>query len=320
MRRGARVSLVALFAVIGLAVAWVLVPGRAETPMAVLVPAPEPPPPPPPPKPGPPVLAVKVDNVAQARPPVGVRAADAVYVEPVEAGLSRLIAVFGRHRPPVVGPVRSARETDLRLLPQLGGPTLGFSGAAPEILPMVDASPLIDASPERVPEAYFRDNARPSPHNLMVRPDQLPPGGRWSPRARLSFGPPPAGGVPAGHREVRYERASIGFDWAPRQRRWLVSMDGAPFRDGRGSFGASTVVLQTVPVSQSAFSDSLGNASPLVHSVGGGRAVVLRDGRAFEATWSRPAPDAPTTYRTPDGERIDFAPGQVWTVFVPQGG
>ncbi|MGH3195646.1 MAG: DUF3048 domain-containing protein [Streptosporangiaceae bacterium] len=41
-----------------------------------------------------PVLAVKIDNVAQARPQTGLSQADIVYVLPVEGGLTRLLAIF----------------------------------------------------------------------------------------------------------------------------------------------------------------------------------------------------------------------------------
>src|ERR1051326_8332557 len=56
-----------------------------------------------------PVLAVKIDNLVDARPQTGVSRADIVYVLPVEGGLSRLMAVFSSAYPPGVGPVRSAR-------------------------------------------------------------------------------------------------------------------------------------------------------------------------------------------------------------------
>ena len=60
-----------------------------------------------------PVLAVKIDNLAPARPQTGLASADIVYVLPVEGGLSRFLAVYSSHVPPVIGPVRSAREDDL---------------------------------------------------------------------------------------------------------------------------------------------------------------------------------------------------------------
>ncbi|WP_432279448.1 DUF3048 domain-containing protein [Nocardia carnea] len=64
-------------------------------------------------------------------PPVGLAAADVVDVEPVEGGVSRLATVFSADKPPVIGPVRSARETDLTLLTQFGNPVPASSGAHP---------------------------------------------------------------------------------------------------------------------------------------------------------------------------------------------
>lgn len=74
------------------------------------------------------VLAVKIDNVRAARPQTGLDAADVVYAEQVEGGLSRLMAVYASKFPKVIGPVRSARESDLELLRQFDEPTLAFSG------------------------------------------------------------------------------------------------------------------------------------------------------------------------------------------------
>lgn len=271
----------------------------------------------PPPPPGPPVLAVKVDNLAEARPPVGIGAADEIYVEPVEGGLSRLLAVFASHQPAVVGPVRSARETDLQLLPQFGHPTLAFSGAAPGLLPRIASAPLQGVTPGDDPRAYFRDDARVSPHNLFLHPDRLPPGAGWSPGAAPLFGPTPPGGTPTQHQEVHYVLATIGFDWSPADGRWLVSMDGGPYSAAdSGRLAASTVVIQQVPIGQSSFSDVKGTPSPIATTIGSGHALVLRDGQAFEANWSRPAPDAGTTYTTTSGQPLPFAPGQVWTVFT----
>ncbi|MEY8039755.1 DUF3048 domain-containing protein [Saccharopolyspora cebuensis] len=279
----------------------------------------EPPEAPPPPPPGPPVLAVKIDNAPAGRPPTGLEAADLVHVEPVEAGISRLIGVFASEIPPVVGPVRSARQTDLRLLGQYGRPALAFSGAAPELLPEIHRAPVVAASPREVPGAFYRGAGRP-PHDLYVRTGRLPAGQPWSPRFPLVFGAAPPGGVPTEAHEVRYRAARIGFGWTEAERGWRVSMDGEPYATADGTpVLASTVVLQHVRVTGSRIQDVGGNVSPFAETVGTGRAVVLRDGRAFEGTWSRPAPDAGTTYRSPAGEVLPFAPGQVWVVLVPAG-
>lgn len=242
-----------------------------------------------------------------------------IFVEPVEGGLTRIAAVFASHVPPVVGPVRSARETDIDLLAQFGHPTLAFSGEASALQQRIDSASLTDASANNVPGAYFRDKSRVSPHNLFVHPAALPPGAGWSPLAQPVFGPAPSGGIPATHQEVHYPEAAVAFDWSPQDGRWQVSMDGKPFvAADSGPLEAGTVIIESVPVRQSGISDVAGNPSPLADTVGTGHAVVLRDGQSFDATWSRPSPTTGTSYTTSSGKPIPFAPGQVWTVLVPQ--
>ena len=65
------------------------------------------------------VIAVKVENIDAARPQVGLRQADIVFVEEVEGAQTRLVAVYHTAFPSRLGPVRSARGTDVQLLPLL---------------------------------------------------------------------------------------------------------------------------------------------------------------------------------------------------------
>ena len=63
-----------------------------------------------------PVLVVKLDNTRFAQPHAGLDRADIVYIEEVEYGITRLAAVFSSNVPQRIGPVRSARITDIDLL------------------------------------------------------------------------------------------------------------------------------------------------------------------------------------------------------------
>ncbi|HLH58658.1 MAG TPA: DUF3048 domain-containing protein, partial [Streptosporangiaceae bacterium] len=119
-----------------------------------------------------PVLAVKIDNIVQARPQTGLTAADIVYVLPVEGGLTRFMAVYSSHLPPVVGPVRSAREDDLELLRQFGRPAFAYSGATPHLLPFIHRARVVDLYAGLV-GGYYRSPSRAAPHNLYARPAQL---------------------------------------------------------------------------------------------------------------------------------------------------
>jgi hypothetical protein len=52
---------------------------------------------------------------------------------------------------------------------------------------------------------------------------------------------------------------------------------------------------------------------------GSGTAVVLRDGRACNARWSRPGPSSGTAFTTPSGQPMTFARGPVWIVLAAGG-
>src|SRR5436190_722963 len=61
------------------------------------------------------IVAVKIDNAPEARPPLGLGQTDMVYEELAEGGLTRFVAMFLQNEPDPVGPVRSARLTDIYL-------------------------------------------------------------------------------------------------------------------------------------------------------------------------------------------------------------
>jgi len=267
------------------------------------------------------VLAVKIDNIAQARPHTGLGRADIVYVLPVEGGLTRLLAIFSSDVPPVTGPVRSAREADLELLAQFGRPAFAYSGATPELLPVVGKARIVDLYSGRTPASsgYFRDPARPAPHNLYAHASRLLGQAHGASKAHdigFRFGPAPGGGQARPAQSVSYPAASLTFTWSADRDRWLVSMDRAPAAstdDGRLS--AATVVIQYTTVSTSRFLEA-GARPPYARTTGSGDALVLRDGRAYDARWSRPAADGGTTFTTVSGRPMTFAPGPVWVVLA----
>ncbi len=269
-----------------------------------------------------PVLAVKIDNVAAARPQTGLGAADLVYVEQVEGGVTRLLAVYSSRLPDRVGPVRSARESDISLLRPFGRPALAYSGAQTKLNPLLGAAPLDLVTEANAPAAFRRSPDRPAPHNLYVRPahalDAAPDASDARP-VGLRFGPAPPGGAATTTETVRFPAARYTFTWSAADRAWRVALDGrAMTTTDTGPLAPATVVVQRVTVRPSAFRDATGAVSPYTETTGSGTATVLRDGRAYEARWSRPDPAGGTAFTTPGGDPLAFAPGQVWFVLAPR--
>ncbi|MET9022684.1 DUF3048 domain-containing protein [Actinopolymorpha sp. NPDC004070] len=266
------------------------------------------------------VLAVKIDNVPPARPAAGLARADIIYVEQVEGGLSRILAVFSSHVPATLGPVRSARESDIELLRQFGRPALAYSGANSTVLGKLAKSPAYDVSPAHAGAAYFRGGSRPAPHNLYARTGALLARAPKASTARdigFRFGAPPPGGRAVTSQQVRYPSFRADFGWSAKTQRWRVSMDGTPMRATDGAPPApATVVVQYTDIRRSTLKDSAGNYTPYTRTVGSGRALVLRNGRAYDARWSRPRAAAGTRFTTTSGRPMTFAPGQTLVMFA----
>jgi Protein of unknown function (DUF3048) N-terminal domain/Protein of unknown function (DUF3048) C-terminal domain len=266
------------------------------------------------------VVAVKIDNIAEARPPTGLTQADIIYLLPVEGGLSRIFAVFSSHFPPVIGPVRSAREDDLELLRQFGRPAFAYSGATPHLLPFIHRARIIDLYAGTA-GGYFRDQNRVAPHNLYAHSSQLQTQAHDASKAHdigFRFGPAPAGGRTLTEFGISYSAASFTFRWSAAAGKWLSWMDGkaATATEG-GQLGAPTIVIQYTTVRTSRFTE-YGSRPPYAESTGSGTGVVLRGGKAYDIRWSRPNADGGTTFTTTAGKPMTFAAGQVWVVLAPK--
>ena len=143
-----------------------------------------------------PVVAAKIENTAAARPQSGLDAADVVYEELTEGGITRFAAVFQSRVPELVGPIRSGRGVDAVVLPPYQS-LLALAGARPDVLAALrDAGIALEEEGEG---ALFRDRSRSAPHNVYATGEDLfaraaaevpPASPAWS------FDPrPPAGAI-----------------------------------------------------------------------------------------------------------------------------
>jgi hypothetical protein len=268
-----------------------------------------------------PVIVVKIDDTAFAHPQVGIRDADVVYIEQVEGGLTRLAAVFSSKIPSVIGPVRSARITDLELFAQYGKIGFAYSGAQRKLLPEIAAANLFDIGANRYgAEFYKNDPLRVAPYAMMVSAPELI-------QEAQSRGAAIANAKPMGWNfgdqsplaeeiesiAISWPAGRYGATWSHSEERWLLSHNGIADLDETGyQLGPENIVVQLVSITDSIYKDKVGGVTPFTATVGTGDCYLLRNGTSLPCRWSRTSAESGTSFTDINGEEIFFAPGKIW--------
>jgi len=263
------------------------------------------------------VFAVKFDDTNDAHPQQGVESADVVYLTQVEAGLTRLMGIYSSNYPEVLGPIRSARISDLSILGEYGRVGFLYSGAQSKMRPVIAESNLINLSAERNPPSiYFNDPSRRSPYSMMVKPNLLlekaadvelakKPGWQHGPRAK--------GAKKIISAEINWPNSGYEAYWSAIDRKFLLKHNSRENIASSGiQLGSPMMVIQMVKISPSEYGDKFGGVTPKSEVIGSGHGYLLRNQRVVKALWNRATLSEPTTWSLEDGSPAFFAPGQIW--------
>ncbi len=275
-------------------------------------------------------VVVKIDNVSAARPQIAINQADIVYEELVEAGFTRLAAVFHSKMPSTIGPVRSARSTDIGIAVSFDYPVFAYSGANSIFERLVARARLADRGAEVTGQFYRRSGGRAAPHNLFTSAPRL------LNSAADRNGPPPhfayrdkgegiAADVPtASTIRLRYQRGGgvpIHYEWDAARKGWARWQNNRAHRDVAGvQVAPENVVVQIVPYADAGLTDKHGEDLLEAQLVGSGEALVFTNGHVYTATWTKPTLRSVTTYTDADGNHIKLTRGKTWVSLVPPGG
>ncbi len=256
-----------------------------------------------------PLLAAKLDNHPAARPQTGLAEADVVIVALVE-GQTRLVPLWHSEWPEAIGPVRSGRLVDADILPAFA-PAVAMSGADTMVWPE-----LVDTGLPIVSEGdagYYREPARPGPHNLYLETDALIEAAAGQPAGAAALRhdrATPGGGEPAEVVTLTYPSLAGTYDWRWEGRGWSRAQDGEDHLDPDGEpLVAANVAVLTV--------DWVGAERRPFEPLGGGEARYLRDGEVFEGTWRMPDRGEPYELLDADGEPFPLAEGPLWIELLP---
>lgn len=275
-------------------------------------------------------LAIKIGNSVPERPQAGLDRADLVYEEIVEGGVTRFMAVFLTNQSPRVGPVRSVRTVDHKILQPLGA-LFGYSGGVPPVIEELRETPgVTDVGADVVGGAYRRDSNRDAPYNLYSATDRLwtgrdgtPPGPQFaflsSDEDRATDGQETANDVKlsfSSRSQVRYvfdEKLGL-YERYDGDEPHLVEGPG----DGV-HLAFTNVLIQMVSVSAGSTVDRSGELSRDIRMLGRGSAVLFRGGKAIRGTWQREGIEDVTTFVASSGEPLRLAPGTTIVELIPQG-
>ena len=316
--------------------------GSIESQPVAAAPTPTPTPPPPPPVLWPltgldsghalarPALAVKVENSVEARPQTGLGAADLVWEEVVEGGITRYVAVYHSTLPADIGPIRSIRPMDAAIAAPLHG-LVAFSGGQPAFVDEVADAGSQVVSNDAGAAGFYRTDARSAPHDVYADPTTL-----LAQADRQHLADPPAqfdiavagnqptavtAGTPAATLALQLSGVSRpNWTWSAPDGRWVRAEGGTPAveADGTPLRAVNVVVLRTESV-DTGTTDPAGNPVPETLLVGTGEALVATGGHTLAVTWVKKAVGERLVLRGSDGNPVRLAPGNTWVELVPSG-
>ena len=276
---------------------------------------------------------VKVANYpASGRPHAGLSSADLVFEYYIGYGSNRFVGVFYGEDAEQIGPVRSGRLVDPQLVGMYQG-ILGFQGAYETILSEIvdrlgaraisgtgNVCPAICDDGRNIVTSVFANSAE-----LTKLASQRGVDNHQYTLEGMAFDPAaPEGGTPGTDALVQYSNLDRG-EWQ------YDSASGKYLRLIEDTTGSE---LEMVPLvdrntdEQLAFSNVVvlfayyTEYTPAMHDIditgntSGRRAVIFRDGQAYEVTWIVPNNGQPIQFLDANGDPFPLKPGNTWMAIM----
>ncbi len=274
-----------------------------------------------------PVVLVKIDNHKNARPQFGLNAADLVYEQVVEFGLTRLAAAYHSADVESVGPVRSVRTSDYPLLANLGVPLFANSGGLEGVLAGLNDLAVINLGSHISAGAYWRQPGRRAPNNLMTSTLLLREAAAASSSSLTAVGPSAplfdfrsAGAssraAPVSGVDLDFGGTQVSYRWSEDALAWWRTQNGVLHLDTQGLVVApQNVIVQFVVYGRSE-EDA---RSPEAELLGIGDAWIFTDGGLIRGSWERNAAADSTTFLDLAGNGIQLTPGKTWVALARVG-
>ncbi len=273
-------------------------------------------------------LSVKIENSPASRPQLGLNSADVVYETIAEGGITRFNCIFHSRVPDTLGPVRSARLSDLWVVPQYDG-LFFFSGANAGVNRRVRAARLSDLSQDvGVSYPYWRASDRSAPHNLMLDTKKAYAEAKkrkmktTAELEALSFQRRGMELTPTAARvDIPFSQANrVRWEYDAEKDSYLRWNNGNVHRDrASGKQVRATNVVIIWAKYTVAGRDKIQSVTYDIDLGGKGRATILRNGGRIDVTWVADR-TAPPRFRDAAGNPVKLASGTTWFQVIPLDG
>lgn len=265
-------------------------------------------------------LSIKIENSPSARPQSGLNEADVVYETLAEGGITRFNCIFQSDLVKSAGPVRSARLSDMWIVPQYRG-LFFFSGSSDSVERAIRSNKLPNLSPDvGVSYPYSRSRARSAPHNLYLdtkKAYQEATKRKMSIVAdvpRLQFATPSEAATPTiSSIYIPFSQANtVLWTYSPNSRAYLRENGGRKHFDAavNKQVAATNVVVMWAKYTPASH-DKVGSVTYNVALGGSGRASVFTGGQRTDGTWTATR-NMPPRFKDGSGKAIKLAPGNTW--------
>ncbi|OIP97323.1 hypothetical protein AUK40_03505 [Candidatus Wirthbacteria bacterium CG2_30_54_11] len=271
-------------------------------------------------------IAVSIENHQASRPPTGLALADIVYEMPVEAGITRFLALYQKNEPEKVGPERSARVYMLEWVKEYDA-IFAHIGQDPKVLTLTGPygiDDLRDTGAWWDPYSAARPAQEHRAYTSILRLREVADEKGWGFKdsfdswSFLDAESDPAGRPASQIISIDYSSEAYLSEWSydPGLNAYLRWDGGVMHEDvaTEAQISARNVIIEYVSVWFRA-GDEKGRRDMKI--VGEGDLVVFRDGQAVTGTWRKDSREARTQLLDTEGNVISLVPGNIWVEIVP---